>query len=401
MDEELLSELAGESNADNGGDDAPQAPLSRSSERRARRAEKKRRQQRKRRRLVVLSITLIIVAAMGILGYPVVRDLLQPKEEVALDYPGPGGDPVVVVIMEGSTGAEIAQELVDNDVVRSPRAFIDAYKANRNALSIQPGTYTLKKEMKASDAVLALLDPVNAGEKLMVTPGMTSAQVFERMGSLLDVPVTEIEAAAADRMAIGLPPEAGTSANAIEGWLNPSTYTITPDSTPTTLLKTMIAGRVAELKELEIPKAQWETALIRASIIEKEVNREEDYGKVARAIQNRLDIDMALQSDAVVKYGLPDHTGANLAPDDRGGTDNRYNVYYYKGLPPTPISNPGNAAIAATVSPPAGPWLYWVTVNLETGETKFAQTYEEHQVNVNQYRSWYKAWCKEDESRCS
>ena len=67
-------------------------------------------------------------------------------------------------------------------------------------------------------------------------------------------------------------------------------------------------------------------------------------------------------------------------------SNNPYNTRRFQGLPPGPISNPGESALQAAANPVAGPWLYFVTVNLDTGETKFAATYEEHQRNVAQYR---------------
>ena len=93
-------------------------------------------------------------------------------------------------------------------------------------------------------------------------------------------------------------------------------------------------------------------------------------------ILNRLDADMALGMDTTVAYGLG-ISASQLTDDQLGDDSNAYNTRIHKGLPPTPISNPGDGAITAAVNPPDGKWLYFVTTNLQTGETKFVETEDE------------------------
>ena len=98
---------------------------------------------------------------------------------------------------------------------------------------------------------------------------------------------------------------------------------------------------------------------------------------------------MRLQSDATVSYGAG---GTTVVPTKKQKADrNGYNTYLRDGLPVGPISNPGDAAIKAAISPAKGKWLYFVTVDLKTGETKFATTYAAHQKNADEFLAWLKA----------
>jgi UPF0755 protein len=122
--------------------------------------------------------------------------------------------------------------------------------------------------------------------------------------------------------------------------------------------------------------------------VQKEGNGPDD-AKVARVFLNRIAQGMRLQSDATVSYGAG---GTTVVPTAKEKAEkNGYNTYLRDGLPVGPISSPGDVAIKAAVSPATGKWLYFVTVNLATGETKFADTYPEHQKNADEFLRWLKA----------
>jgi UPF0755 protein len=347
----------------------------------------------RRRRRPRTALTFVLMLALfaglvvaGVVFVPRIFDALRPQP--APDYPGPGYGIVTVEVLEGDNGGDIAQTLLDAGVVASTKAFVDAFNDNPGATSIQAGSYDLKKEMKAADAVAALLDPANRAEvKLTVAEGLRASQVFERIASVTGLPVAEVEAAAKDAAAIGLPAEAGGN---VEGWLAPATYTVERDATPTDILRHMVEQTTQEFDERGIEGLRRQRVLIRASIVEKEVNNPEDYGKVARVIENRLAPDSptggTLGMDSTLAYGLG-KSGLDLTREDLA-SNNLYNTRVHPGLPPGPIGSPGTAAIDAVLSPPAGDWLYFVTVNPDTGETRFTASYEEHLANQALYREW-------------
>ncbi|MCI7551252.1 MAG: endolytic transglycosylase MltG [Actinomycetaceae bacterium] len=338
---------------------------------------------------IALLVTTAVVVFGGVVAWPHVLSAISATQ--VEDYEGAGNGEVVVTIPEGATGTEMGTILADADVVASPEAFTRAFKDNPRATSIQAGTYNLKKQMSGASAVSALLDPANIAEVNITIPeGFTVAQVIDRIATTLEVDAQEVSDAAADTEAIGLPEQAGGK---LEGWLTPLTYTFGPDVTPTEVFRTAIEERVKELNELNIAQDQWERVLIVASIVEREVNVPEYYPQVSRVIENRLvddtEVNRRLQMDSTVLYGLGRTSGVPNGEDL--DTDTPYNTYIHEGLPPTPISNPGKEVIEASLNPPEGDWLYFVTVNLDSGETLFTNNFADHQKNVQALRDWMAA----------
>jgi UPF0755 protein len=371
-----------------------EAPL---PSRRSRRDDKEQhaRQQRHRRRrsVVVLLIAVALVGGAAFVVWSMVGGVFSggsSTEAGVSDYPGPGSGAVQVTVASGDTGGAIGQTLQEAGVVATVKAFTDAYAANPSATSIQPGTYSLLLQMKASDAVAALLDQDNrVSSRVTIPEGYNAEQVYARIYEVAAIPVEDLEAAAADPTSIGLPAEANGN---VEGWLYPATYEVEPGSTAASVLSQMVAQTISVLTSKGVAQDQWETVLNKASIVEREAKLDEDRPKIARAIENRLAIDMPLQIDATVLYGLGYPTVAVSSSELAAAlTDesNAYNTYKHTGLPPGPISNPGSASIDAVLAPADGAWLYWVTINPDTGETAFADTYPEHQENIKTLEQWY------------
>ena len=138
-----------------------------------------------------------------------------------------------------------------------------------------------------------------------------------------------------------------------------------------------------------------------ASLIEAE-GRGDYRAKIARVIYNRLEIDPNpsagfLQIDASVNYALGRSGSTVITDEDKESVaDSPYNLYTHKGLPPTPIEAPGDEAIEAALNPEDGPWFFYVTVNLATGETKFTESYDE----FLQFKAEYTEYCETQSDRC-
>ena len=399
--DDFFAELGIQRDEDAG--DAKDKPKSR----RQRRMEKVERRQRKRRRHWLTSLVIIItLMAVGVLGYKAIGIMRNASAQAthAEDYKGEGEGEVTVTIPEGASGADIGDILQSKGVVASGKAFTNAAKNNPKGTTIQPGTYKLKKKMSASSALQALLDPESKGDHtLTVIAGSTKQSVKERLKKVGNFTDEQIEAAYADSAAIGLPAEAGGN---VEGWLAPGTYDITENATPKDLIKKMVSQTVTRLKELKVPKEDYQKVLTKASIVEREVNKEQYYGQVARVIENRLaqtdgETHGLLQMDSTVQYGLG-HDGGIPSEAETQDANNPYNTYVHQGLPPGPIGNPNEAAIKAVLNPPAGSWLYFVTVDLKTGETLFASTNEEQKTNtkkLSDYCNKNKDVCEGNESK--
>ena len=207
-------------------------------------------------------------------------------------------------------------------------------------------------------------------------------------GGALDHGESPLEAAVREfTEELGLPDQADGN---LEGWLAAATYTFEPDADATQILSRMVEHTVSIFEDLDVPADEQQEVLNRASIIEHEVNRDEDRGKVARVLENRLQNcsgDGLIGMDSTINYGIGRSGGV---PDrsELDDADNLYNTRIHPGLPPTPIGAPGTAAIEAVLDPPEGNWCYFVTVNLDTGETRFTETYAEHRQNQELFREW-------------
>ena len=342
------------------------------------------------RRLVVIVLALAVLGG----GVGVAYKVLRPVVEGFLasnDYPGPGTGEVRVTIDAGSNGTAIAQALADKDVVKSSKAFVDAAADDPRSASIQPGIYTMKKQMTAADALALLVDPKNRLITRVVIPeGLWASEIYAKLSAASGIPVAKYVEAAKQVDQLGLPPSAKGN---IEGYLFPASYEFGSTSTALDQLKQMVAESTKRLDALGLSPDRMERVVTVASLIEGEAKNEADRAKVARVVENRLGAKMSLGFDSTVNYifkkrGVP--TQAML------DSKSPYNTRRVPGLPPGPISNPGESALRAAANPVGGPWLYFVTVNLDTGETKFAATYEEHQRNVAQFQKW----CTDNKGKC-
>ncbi|MFD5896504.1 endolytic transglycosylase MltG [Streptomyces sp. NPDC060366] len=236
---------------------------------------------------------------------------------------------------------------------------------------------------------LLLTDEPPAGEKkkvsLLVPEGRRAAQVYASVDKVLDVaPGTTAKAATAARLE--LPDAAGRNP---EGYLFPATYPVEAGATPAGLLGYMVdtarerfgADRVtAGARRNGVTVYQTVTI---ASIVQAEADTPADMGRVARVVHNRLAKDMPLQMDSTLNYALNRSTLDTTQSETK--TTSPYNTYEFRGLPPTPIGNPGEEATNAAINPTRGDWLYFVTV--APGDTRFTADYAEHQRNVAEFNS--------------
>jgi UPF0755 protein len=248
------------------------------------------------------------------------------------------------------------------------------------------GIFDIRLKMSSKAAIAALLDPSSvASYKFTIPEGKTVKQAIEIIAEATETDEKSLSSAlklAAD----DLPKEAKGK---FEGWLFPSTYTFPKGGEMVDLFKMLINTTVTILKNNDAPKEDWQTILTKASIVQAEVPIE-DFGKAARVIENRLDTDVTdhlLGMDSTVAYGLG-ISGLVLTIEQLEDASNPYNTRVNPGLPPGPISNPGEDAIKAVLDPDPGDWVWFVTVNLKTRETKFTADpaeFEEFKIELDQW----------------
>jgi UPF0755 protein len=349
----------------------------------------------------VAVVALVVVVAVrwlfGILG-----DAPPP------DYPGPGSGSVAIVVESGDSVTAIGSTLQEAGVVASSQAFVLATQGDARANTIAPGTYVMLLEMSAADAFERLLDPAARDEVVVALPeGLTMDQTVQRTAEATGLPADDLFTVLRDPAAgLVLPDwDVQTGDLRAEGFLFPATYPVPRSASPLQVLQTFVDRFTVSADKVGMAQAQDKVgytpyeALIVASLVQAE-GTPADFPKVARVIYNRLDEDTwgetygFLQLDATLNYALKT-TSLNLT-DAQRDTDTPYNTYKYPGLPPTPINSPGEAAMAAALAPADGDWLYYVTVNPDTGETRFTADYNEFLG----FKSEFQAWCAANSGRC-
>ena len=328
----------------------------------------------------VVALLLLVVVLIGAVGGG--KLLLAKFGGPAPDYDGTGSGQVTVQVPKGATATDIGEVLDAADVVKSARAFRNVARDDDRALRIQPGYYRLRQKMRAKLALDLLLDPAARLRSRVTIPEGTSLDRTLQLiaKNVSDVPLASLREAAANTAALGLPAYAG---GRLEGFLFPATYDIEPGTSAVDVLRTLVqefAVRAERLGLEERAAALHVTpyqALVIASLVEGETGTASDRGKVARVVYNRLAVPMRLQFDSTVKYAyaLKGVTKTRLLYRDLDIVS-PFNTYRVDGLPPAPISSPGEAALEAALEPTPGPWRYFVVIDKQ-GRSAFATTPEE------------------------
>lgn len=339
----------------------------------------------RRRGLVPLVLALVLVIIGGTFAWRTLGLGLPSFSSEGGDYAGNGeNETVEVKIDKGDAGSTIGSALVAAGVTKSTSAFVEAMAATPN-VTLTPGTYKLRKKQSADSALVALQDPKNrVGGGIVIQEGLWQTEIFAKLSKGTGHPVAEYEKVTANEL--GLPK--GMNGK-LEGWLFPSTYDFDKSMSAKEQLQTMVKNTRDQLAALDVNADKQQDVLTKASIVQAESPSGADDGKVARVIENRLKDGMPLQMDSSIHYIIHKRGTVTTEAKDREA-DNPYNLYKNSGLPPTPYNSPGVAAIKAASDPTPGPWKYFVTVNQQTGETLFAETYDQQLENEKKFR----AWCK-------
>lgn len=348
---------------------------------------------RRRRRLLALFLTLAVFVTAVAVGAQFLKPLLGDGKPS--DFPGPGAGEVQVTVDNGEGTRSVATDLESKGVIANADTFLQAFSASGGTLS--PGDYTFKSEMKNKDAVDVLLGQDKTKViYFALSAGLRINESLQAIAQGSGISIQQLQALSNDPAQFGLPAKAKN----LEGYLFPGEYRFPLGTSGKDILKSLVDETVKELQSQGIsdPGKQYESVIV-ASIVQAEGGQAE-YGDVAGAIYNRLKPNDQtggfLQVDSAVTYGLGTKS-YNFTDEQRQDKSNPYNTYANPGLPPGPIGSPGKTAIDAAARPKTNDYLFWVTVNLDTKETKFARTLAEHNVYVEEYNSW----CRANAGRCT
>jgi UPF0755 protein len=258
------------------------------------------------------------------------------------------------------------------------------FRLSGQSRALRAGSY----EIARGDTALDLLRKLTRGEESLKAVSLIDGWTFRQFRAAL----AKAEGLKHDTQGLSdddLMAKLGMPGVAPEGRFFPDTYTYGKGTSELHVMQRAANAMTKQLaaawgqRQSDIQIKTIDEALILASIVEKETGRESDRTTISRVFHNRLAIDMPLQTDPTVIYGMFDSFDGNLRRADLR-TDHPWNTYTRKGLPPTPIAMPGRNALKAAVQPAPSNALYFVAKG--DGTSHFSATLEEHNAAVNRYQ---------------
>ncbi|MGQ3291987.1 MAG: endolytic transglycosylase MltG [Shinella sp.] len=331
----------------------------------------RRRSRKARSQLVIfLNFVMTVVVFATVIGIGIFYYGVKSYEDQ-----GPLTANTNFIVRAGAGTNEIAANLERNNIITDSRVFRVLSRVYLDGQTLKAGEYEIKAGATMRDIVELLKSGKSILYSVSVPEGLTVKQIFKR---LTDDPVLEGD----------LPAELPA-----EGTLKTDTYKFSRGTKRADILHQMqdaqkaLIDQIWERRDDDLPIATREEFVTLASIVEKETGRADERSRVASVFLNRLDKGMRLQSDPTIIYGI---FGGDGKPTDRPiyqsdlEKQTPFNTYVIKGLPPTPIANPGRAALEAVANPSRTTDLYFVADG--TGGHVFAETLDEHNQNVRRWR---------------
>ena len=299
--------------------------------------------------------------------------------------PGPLSNPTVFTVNRGEGAIAVSRRLVQEGIIADRSTFILTLRHFKLQDKLKPGDYNIKANVSLRDIVDMLVEGKAILYSITIPEGITAYQVVEKLKANPDL-VGDIEE---------IPPE---------GSLLPATYPFAKGTARIELIRRMQGEQKKFLEGIWASRSKGllltkpEDVLNLAAIVEKETSQADERRHVAGVYLNRLRKGMLLQADPTIIYGLTHGQGPLGRPIRRSeinDRENAYNTYKHKGLPPTPIANPGRDAIIAVLNPEESADLYFVANG--TGGHEFAATNEEHRRNVAKWRRFLREKHEEEE----
>ena len=340
-------------------------------------------QQIRGRRNLLISIVTVLALLVGggvavAFSYDSIKTYLS--KFVIEDYNQEAGPETTITIVAGDDGAAVARKMLEADIVKS---FDAVYREMLNAdFTIYPGTYKFPTKISGAQALRILIEGKNRVVNQVTIPeGKRIQQIIPLVAEALGLEEADLFVALDSQL-----DRIDKRAPSLEGYLFPATYTFDPNVTAETVIATMVDRMEAELQSFGRELKDSHDLLSLAALIQAEGKHKEDFFKISRVFANRLEKGMLLQSDPSVKYRYKGEQ-SNFT-DGVKDANNPFNTYIYKGVPVGPVGNPGSLAIEAALRPADGNWLFFVAINLKTGETVFSETLAEHEKAAERYRQW-------------
>lgn len=343
---------------------------------------------------LIVTTVMLVVLIVGFVVFNNINYNFQPynKEDRVK---------VEVEVERGDTLRDLANTLEQKKLIRSASTF-NFYLKTKDIGNLQAGSYQISPSMTFDDIIAVIknggVDNSNVVAKLLIKEGVTLEEIAKAIESARPtIPANDVITAVSDNtfieQLVKKYPDLLTSMTTaqglkykLEGYLFPATYDVLEQDTAKTLIEKMVAHADTTLAPYyEQMKAQNKTVhqvLTMASLAEKEAGAFEDRQKVVSVFNNRLAVNMPLQSDITILYALGVHKEIVTFADLE--VDSPYNLYKHVGYGPGPFNSPSEEAVKAVLTPATTDYLYFVA-DLKTGNVYYSKTLEEHNKLVEQY----------------
>lgn len=334
----------------------------------------------------IIAVLLVIIIASG--AYMFINNFVQENLKAVDIY---DESKLTVEIPSGSTTVDIAEILLENNLIRNTKVF--KYHAEKTGADskLKAGTFVFSKSMDADDILETLINGGSSGNTLNITiiEGLTLEEAASSIAEQTGLDYDKIVALMTDgqyfKEDFAFLKENPDITN-LQGFLMPDTYNIYKNASEEDVVRTLLdqfdGFYLDEIKpRMENAKLDFEKTIILASIVEKEALLDEERDEVAAVFLNRLDINMKLQSCATVNYAHGEWK-ERLTYDDIA-IDSPYNTYVIEGLPPTSINSPGKASIKAVLEPADVDYLFFVAKG--DGSHYFSKSYDQHIKAADEY----------------
>jgi len=287
--------------------------------------------------------------------------------------------PQIFQVEPGSSIGQVAQELSDQNIIKSKRFFTSLSRLHNANKKLKSGYY----EIKPDSSVLNFINQISNGEslktKVTLIEGKTIGYYFEQLNNNPSITPNESLESVMNSIGVKKP---------YDGWFYPETYIFNYGESIENVLKKSHETMKFKLMELwedrdkSVPLDSPYQAIILASLIEKETALDFEKPMISSVFIGRLNSNMRLQTDPTVIYALGDQYTPPLTRSDLQ-FDHPYNTYRNKGLPPGAVSSVGYQSLFAALHPAKGNDLYFVSK--KDGSHAFAKTYDEHKENIKKY----------------
>lgn len=352
---------------------------------------------KKKRKIRLDRIILLLVLVFAIVG-----GILFSKYSNAQKAVSKTSEEITFTVESGSSSKNVINKLKDEGIIRDS-TFGYLYAKNNHLTDIKAGDYTLDKSWSLSVILTKLNDASSAiayDATVTIVEGDWAKHIADKIAEVTNVSSEELIALWNNedylRSIMSDYPfltEDIFNENIrikLEGYLAPNTYNFFQETTAEEVTKKILDQSLSIYNKYEnqIKKSSLSIHELYtlASIVQYESGNIEDMKKIAEVFYNRMEIGMPLQSSVTVCYALDinkndDWTACEVNPN----YDSLYNTYKYTGLPPGPIQNPGEDAFDAVLNPDSNNYLYFMADVYGDGTVYYAETYDEHEANVNKY----------------